>query len=855
MMENNPLNLKNIIEIKEEKTDTVTEDGKISETDEVSILALSYGEVFIVENNQGGSLMWWISCNVCQVRFNSCENFLEHAINMHLNKKTKEYLKTENENVCDEDPQNICVESKNIIETIIDNEKSYKVEVLDGENSNNEQTDSEAKKKIGIEIELENIPTQSINRLKTNVKVSHQSSKKNDDEKVEKHICPHCDKSYSTKSRLKDHIASHLGLNPCFKCEQCGACLKSKSTLKSHMRIHTGERPFKCNLCSKTFRARPGLINHMIVHTGKKNFPCSFCGKLFQTRDHKERHEIIHTGERPFQCEECGDRFQTSSSLTEHNKRHRNFRPFVCEICEKSFFNNQQLMLHKVVHSNEKNFVCKICGTSFGRKKNLRTHERIHSESKDYKCKICDESFQTYAAINYHIKKKHEFAPLSYNYTPIGPRGRTVRMENNPLNIKNIIEIKEEKTDNVTEDGKISETDEVSILALSYGEVFIVENNQGGSLIWWISCNACQVRFNSCENFLDHAINMHLNKKTKEYLKTENENVCDEDPQNISAESKNINIEETIIDSEKSYKVEILDDENSNNGLTDSEAKNKIGMPLQIEVENIPTQSINRLKTKVKVSHQKSKRNDDKKVKKHLCPHCNKSYSTKSILKDHIASHLGLNPSFKCEQCGACLKSKSTLKSHMRIHTGERPFKCNLCSKTFRARPGLIGHMIVHTGKKNFPCSFCGKLFQTRDNKDRHEIIHTGERPFQCETCGDQFQTSSTLAEHNKRHRNFRPFVCEICEKSFYNNQQLMLHKVVHSNEKNFVCKICDARFGRKKNLRTHERIHSESKDYNCKICDESFQTYAAINYHIKKKHEFAPLSYNYTPKGPRGRK
>jgi len=66
----------------------------------------------------------------------------------------------------------------------------------------------------------------------------------------------------------------------------------------------------------------------------------------------------------------------------------------------------------------------------------------------------------------------------------------------------------------------------------------------------------------------------------------------------------------------------------------------------------------------------------------HTCPHCGKSYTTKTILCDHVLLHTH-EKSYECDQCGKSFSNKANLIRHARLHTGELPFACMFCRRPF----------------------------------------------------------------------------------------------------------------------------------------------------------------------------
>lgn len=77
--------------------------------------------------------------------------------------------------------------------------------------------------------------------------------------------------------------------------------------------------------------------------------------------------------------------------------------------------------------------------------------------------------------------------------------------------------------------------------------------------------------------------------------------------------------------------------------------------------------------------------------------------------------------------------------------------KCEFCDKSYSQRHHLMNHMRSHTGEKQFRCDVCGRLFSRQSSLTRHVHNH-GVKPFVCEFCNMSFSNLSIMMNHMRGH-------------------------------------------------------------------------------------------------------
>ena len=124
------------------------------------------------------------------------------------------------------------------------------------------------------------------------------------------HKCQICKTNYKTEGELNRHQRKNH--HEYYRLRQTSKAAKLEE--------------FKCKICEKQFTRKQALQQHMFSHTGEYPYKCDVCDQGFSdawmVKRHMKSHEKIGVKLKKYECEVCGQAFSGTWMVKRHMKTH-----------------------------------------------------------------------------------------------------------------------------------------------------------------------------------------------------------------------------------------------------------------------------------------------------------------------------------------------------------------------------------------------------------------------------------------------------------------------------------------------------------------------------------------------------
>ncbi|CRK95782.1 CLUMA_CG009239, isoform A [Clunio marinus] len=226
------------------------------------------------------------------------------------------------------------------------------------------------------------------------------------------------------------------------------------------------------------------------------------------------------------------------------------------------------------------------------------------------------------------------------------------------------------------------------------------------------------------------------------------------------------------------------------------------------------------------------------------CIYCTKFFYSGKLYNNHLA--LDHN---SCFMCGSICDDKSVLADHIKSHLTHAEYPCSFCENIYQSKSDRLKHM--KDQHVDNCCNYCDDWFLDVNELQNHlRYAHAGKRmeqtPTICDECGASFKNNELFLDHQNTHQKRKIFKCSSCSESFRFRYLLMDHiSTVHNrtivdNETNFYkCFICMLGFSsqHRKTFVQHLKDHKASATF-CTDCNANLENTHNFEAHRERSHQ-----------------